>query len=64
MIHWKDGEVLVVETYSMNEDLLHFYYEFKERGFLSVLGILPFSPKSAKFDIFLGLMIHVATLTL
>ena len=31
MIHWKDGEVLVVETYSMNEDLLHFYYEFKER---------------------------------
>ena len=31
MIHWKDGEVLVIETYSMNEDLLHFYYEFKER---------------------------------
>ena len=31
MIHWKDGEVLVVETYSMNENLLHFYYEFKER---------------------------------
>ena len=31
MIHWKDGEVLVVETYSMNEDLLHFYYEFKDR---------------------------------
>ena len=31
IIHWKDGEVLVVETYSMNEDLLHFYYEFKER---------------------------------
>ena len=35
MIHWKDGEVLVVETNSMNGDLLHYYYEFKER-FLSV----------------------------
>ena len=31
MIHWKDGEVLVVETYSMSGDLLHFYYEFNER---------------------------------
>ena len=27
MIHWKDGEVLVVETYSMKGQLLHFYYE-------------------------------------
>ena len=31
IIHWKDGEVLVIETYSMIGDLLHFYYEFKER---------------------------------
>ena len=35
MIHWKDGEVLVVETYSMSGDLLHFFYDFKER-FISV----------------------------
>ena len=28
MIHWKDGEVLVVETYSMIGQLLHYYYEF------------------------------------
>ncbi len=35
VIHWKDGEALVVETLSMKGDLLHFYYEFKER-FLSV----------------------------
>ena len=31
MIHWKDGEVLVVETYSMSGEFLHFYYEFKDR---------------------------------
>ena len=30
MIHWKDGEVLVVETYSMNGQLLHLYYEYKK----------------------------------
>ena len=30
MIHWKDGEVLVVETYSMNGQLLHFYYEYNK----------------------------------
>ena len=30
MIHWKDGEVLVVETYSMNGKLLHFYYEYNK----------------------------------
>ena len=30
MIHWKDGEVLVVETYNMNGQLLHLYYEFKK----------------------------------
>ena len=30
MIHWKDGEVFVVETSSMNGQLLHFYYEYKE----------------------------------
>jgi len=30
MIHWKDGEVLVVETSSMNGQLLHFYFEYKE----------------------------------
>ncbi len=27
-IHWKDGEVLVVETLSMSGQLLHFYYEY------------------------------------
>ena len=30
MIHWKDGEVLVVETYSMNGQLLHLYYEYNK----------------------------------
>jgi len=30
MIHWKDGEVLVVETYSMKGQLLHFYYEYNQ----------------------------------
>ena len=35
MIHWKDGEVLVVETYSMNGQLLHLYYEYN-KDFLSV----------------------------
>ena len=34
-IHWKDGEVLVVETYSMNGQLLHLYYEYN-KDFLSV----------------------------
>ena len=35
IIHWKDGEAMILETISMSGDLLHFYYEFKER-FLSV----------------------------
>ena len=30
MIHWKDGEVLVVETYNMNGQLLHLYYEYNK----------------------------------
>ena len=30
MIHWKDGEVLVVETYGMNGQLSHFYYEYNK----------------------------------
>jgi hypothetical protein len=30
LIHWKDGEVLVVETQSMEGELLHFYYEYKD----------------------------------
>ena len=30
MIHWKDGEVLVVETYSMNGQLLHLYFEYNK----------------------------------
>ena len=30
IIHWKDGEVLVVETYSMNGQLLHLYYEYNK----------------------------------
>ena len=28
LIHWKDGEVLVVETYDIDGQFLHFYYEF------------------------------------
>ena len=30
VIHWKDGEVLVVETYSMKGQLLHLYYEYNK----------------------------------
>ena len=29
LIHWKDGEVLVVETHNEQGELLHFYYENK-----------------------------------
>ena len=35
IIHWKDGEVLVVETLNEKDELLHFYYE-KNGDILSI----------------------------